>query len=159
MADPIVVAARELLDEGLVGLRESVEDVSADILNRRPLGDDTNTLAVIVTHALFSTRSWLSLATGAELPPRDRPAEFRTVAASADELLSSVEVVGNECRSLLGDDVSFDPARERTPTWRSDPDDVNEPTTAAWALIHAIAHLHEHVAHAQLTRQVLDRRG
>lgn len=159
MADPTLVAARELLEDCLAGLHASVEGASVDTLNRRPVGEETNTLAVIITHALYSTRSWLSLATGAELPPRDRPAEFRTVASSADELIVSVTTVGEECRALLGDDASFDPAMERTPTWRSGPDDVNEPTSAAWALIHAISHLQEHVAHAQLTRQFLDAAG
>jgi uncharacterized damage-inducible protein DinB len=159
VADPNIVAARELLDENLEGLHQSIAGASVELLNRRPLGDETNSLAVIVTHALYSTRSWLSLATGAELPPRDRPAEFRTVATSAEELVSSVGAVGDECRSLLGDDATYDPATERTPTWRSGPDDVNEPTSAAWALIHAISHLQEHVAHAQLTRQILDAAG
>ena len=159
MPDPTLVAARDLLEECLDGLRTSIEGASVETLNRRPVGEETNTLAVIVTHALYSTRSWLSLATGAEFPPRDRPAEFRTVASNTDELMSSVETVGDECRALLGEDASFDPAMERTPTWRSSPDDVNEPISAAWALIHAISHLQEHVAHAQLTRQFLDESG
>ncbi len=34
---------------------------------------------MLVTHAMHSTRSWLSLATGAPLPERDRPAEFLVV--------------------------------------------------------------------------------
>lgn len=157
MPDPTIVAARELLDECLASLREAIEGAPAETLNQRPVGNDTNSLAVIATHAIYSTRSWLSLAMGAELPPRDRPAEFRTVTAGADELLSSVDAVGRECRSLLSNDASFDPARQRTPTWRSGSDNANEPATAAWALIHAIAHLREHVAHAQLTRQFLDR--
>jgi hypothetical protein len=31
--------------------------------------------------------------------------------------------------------------------------------TAAWALLHALDHLGEHVGHAHLTRQLLDERG
>ena len=30
-----------------------------------------------------------------------------------------------------------------------------EPLRAAWALLHALAHLREHVGHAQLTRDVV----
>ncbi len=80
VSDPIVDAARELLADGLDELRRATADLSTEDLNRRPAGGETNSLAVIATHALAGTRSWLSLATGAPLPPRDRPAEFRTIA-------------------------------------------------------------------------------
>jgi DinB superfamily len=156
VADPIVVAARELLDEALEGLREAVDGAAVDTLNLRPAGDQTNSIAVLVAHALYSTRSWLSLAVGAPLPPRDRPAEFRTVATDVAGIGAQIDVVGGECRGLLSDDTTFDPTIERTPTWRQGPDDANEATSAAWALVHAISHLKEHVAHAQLTRQILD---
>jgi uncharacterized damage-inducible protein DinB len=157
VADPTVAAARELLDEALAGLHEAVEGASVDTLNRRPAGEETNSIAVLVAHAVYSTRSWVSLAMGAALPHRDRPAEFRAVATSADQVISMIDDVGVECRALLSDDASFDPAVERTPTWRGS--GVNEPTSAAWAMVHAISHLQEHVAHAQLTRQVLDARA
>jgi uncharacterized damage-inducible protein DinB len=157
VADPTVVAARELLDEGIAGLHEAVDGASADTLNGRPAGDETNSIAVLVAHAVYSTRSWVSLAMGAAPPHRDRPAEFRTVATGADQVASLIDDVGAECRSLLSDEASFDPAIERTPTWRGS--GGNEPTSAAWALVHAISHLKEHVAHAQLTRQLLDARA
>ena len=156
MADPTVVAARALLDEAVAGLHAAVDGASVDTLNRRPADDETNSIAVLVAHAVYSTRSWVSLAVGAAPPHRDRPAEFRTVATSADQVTSMIDDVGAECRSLLSDDAPFDPAVERTPTWRGS--GVNEATSAAWALLHAISHLKEHVAHAQLTRQLLDAR-
>ena len=34
-------------------------------------------------------------------------------------------------------------------------DGAGEPVTWAWALLHALGHLREHVGHAQLTRQLL----
>jgi hypothetical protein len=45
-------------------------------------------------------------------------------------------------------DPAIDPAREIA---------GGTTVTAAWALIHAVEHLQEHVAHAELTRQVWDR--
>jgi uncharacterized damage-inducible protein DinB len=109
---------------------------------------------VIATHALESTRSWLSLATGAPLPPRDRPAEFRAVAD--DRFASSIEDRISACLALLNEDVTFDPARVGTAPWRSS--GADEPVTAAWALLHALSHLHEHVGHAHVTRDLLSRR-
>jgi hypothetical protein len=105
-------------------------------------------------HALASTRSWLALATGAPLPPRDRPAEFRAVAGP--EWASRIAALAEDCRALLGDDVTFDPSGVGTAPWRVDrPPD--EPVAAPWALLHAVAHLGEHLGHAHLTRELLDR--
>ncbi|MGZ8629438.1 MAG: mycothiol transferase [Actinomycetota bacterium] len=157
MADPTIAAARDLLRESLDELREAVAGCSADQLNARPAGDDTNGLAVLVTHALSSTRSWLSLATGVDLPPRDRPAEFRVVVDDPDALLAWFDATAADCRTRLDIEAAFDPAMTGVPSWKYDEaDEGNEdPVTAAWALLHALAHLREHVGHAQLTRQVV----
>lgn len=151
MPDPTVDAAREILADGLDELRHAIEDLSPDDLNRRPAGDGTNSLAVIATHALASTRSWLSVATGAPLPPRDRPAEFRAVADDGFPAWADGRI--EECLRLLEGDVAFDPAREGTAPWRST--GADEPVTAAWALLHALSHLNEHVGHAHVTRDLL----
>ncbi len=157
MPDPTIWAAHEILDDSLDELRKSVGGCSADELNRRPAGEDTNALAVLVTHALYSTRSWLSLATGADQPPRDRPAEFRVVVEDPAGFMAWFDETAAECRARLEVDGPFEPARTGIPTWRFDESDVgeHEPVTAAWALLHALAHLQEHVGHAQLTRQIL----
>jgi uncharacterized damage-inducible protein DinB len=145
VADPTVEAARDVLSEGLDDLLAALEDIEVERLNRKPFGEGSNSLAVIVTHALASTRSWMSLAIGAELPPRDRPAEFAMVAD--DGFVVFAHALADECRRLLTDDVAWDPARVGFAPWRTD--GADEPVTAAWALHHAIAHLHEHVGHAQ----------
>ena len=160
MPDPTIWAAREIVGDSLVELRSAVDGCTADELNRRPAGDDTNGLAVLVTHALHSTRAWLSLATGADLPPRDRPAEFRVVAEDPATFMEWFDETAAECRVLLEVDGPFEPARTGIPSWRYDESDdgEHEPVTAAWALLHALAHLQEHVGHAQLTRQVINGR-
>jgi hypothetical protein len=152
VSDPTVEAAAEILRPALADLRGAVEGLSADELNRRPGGQDTNSIAVLATHSMHSTRAWLSVAVGAEPPARDRPAEFRVV-ASNDELLSLLDEMGGECLALL-DGATFDPDRTGLAPWRPGPQ-ADEPVPAAWALIHALVHLREHVAHAQLTRQLL----
>lgn len=153
MTDPTIEAARDILADSLVELRKAVEGCTAGELNARPGDDDTNALAVLVTHAMHSTRSWLSLATGAPLPERDRPSEFRVVIDDAATFKTWLDAMGDECRSLLGGDVTFDPGAVGEAPWRAYGSD--EPVTAAWALLHALEHLREHVGHAQLTRQLL----
>ena len=148
--DPTIAAARDVIGHGLEELRKGVDGLTVDELNARPGGGETNPVAVIVVHALASTRSWLSLAVGAPLPPRDRPSEFRTVAGEgfADEVDAAITTI----TSLL-EDPRYDPARTGTAPWRSH--GADEPVTAAWALLHAAGHLGEHVGHLHMTRELL----
>ena len=150
-ADPSILAFREVLDEGLDELRKGIDGLTVDELNARPAGGETNSIAVIVTHALGATRSWLSLATNAPLPPRDRDAEFVAV---ADERFGAwAEEQFGVCRAILDDDVHWDPALTRTPDWN--PRLAEEPRTAAYAVAHALEHLGEHVGHLHMTRELL----
>jgi hypothetical protein len=153
VTDPTIQAARELLDDSLDELRTAVDGCTSEQLNRRPNDGDTNALAVLATHATLSTRSWLSLATGASLPERDRPAEFLVVVDDADAFIDRFDAIAGECRALLEGDVAFDPGATGTAPWRTD--GAGEPVTRAWALLHALGHLREHVGHAHLTRQLL----
>jgi len=153
VSDPIIAGARAVLDEALDELRAVIVSLDADTLNRLPLPDDTNSLAVLVVHALASTRSWLSLATGADLPPRERDAEFRTVVVDPALFLADVDQVAAACRALLDPGIAFDPERRGVAPWVTG-ELADQPVTAAWALLHALTHIHEHVGHAQLTRQL-----
>jgi hypothetical protein len=67
------------------------------------------------------------------------------------ELLAFVDRMAEDCRARLDDQEPFDATASRPV-----PDD--EPVSAAWALLHALEHLREHVAQAQLTRQLWQRR-
>jgi hypothetical protein len=149
VADPILLAARDNVAESLEELRGTIDGLSLAQLNDRIAGEGTNPIAVIATHALESTRAWLSLATAAPIPPRDRPAEFRAV---ADEGFAAwVDGRIAECLALLDRAETFDPAYEQVASWTAEP----EPRTAAWALLHATAHLGEHVGHAHVMRDLL----
>ena len=151
MTDPILVAARSNVAESLEEIRSTIEGLSVAELNERIAGEGTNPVAVIVTHALESTRAWVSIAVGHEALPRDRASEFRTV---ADEGFPAwVEGRVAECLGLLDGASTFEPDREVVARWRQD--DPDEPVTASWALLHAIAHLGEHVGHAHVMRDLL----
>ena len=149
MADPILAAARDNVAESLEELRGAIDGLSVAQLNARIAGEGTNPMAVIATHALESTRAWLSLATASPIPPRDRPAEFRAVAD--DGFAAWVDGRIAECLALLDGAATFDPRYEQVASWTAEP----EPRTVAWALMHAIAHLGEHVGHAHVMRDVL----
>ena len=160
MAEPILQAAAQILDEQLDGMREALDGIPLDAIGWRPAGDDTNTIAVLAAHAMHSTRWWLSIAVGAPLPDRDRPSEFLGDVPEAEDLRASFETLAAECRSLVGGAATFEPGAERTSTSpsRAERSEPPETVTAAWALLHALEHLREHVAHAQLTRQLWEAR-
>jgi uncharacterized damage-inducible protein DinB len=147
MPDPMIVAASDLLDDSLDAMREVIAGADAGALDWRP-GSDTNSIAVLATHSMHSTRSWLSVAVGAPLPERDRPSEFRATADGVDELLVFYDSIAADCRAVLDASEAFDPGATRSTH------NEGETVTAAYALLHALEHLREHVAHAQLTRQL-----
>jgi hypothetical protein len=146
-----IAAARDLFEPPFRGLRGSIEGLSADGLAWRPPAQDANPITVLAVHAMHSCRWWLSIARGAERPHRDRPSEFVAEAGSADELLGQVDALAADCRAFLDVGSPFDPG-----AMHDVPDD--EPVSSAWALVHAIEHLSEHSAVAQLTRQLWDAR-
>jgi DinB superfamily len=144
-----VAAAADLFEPPFRGLRGSIEGLSAEGLAWRPPARDANPITVLAVHAMHSCRWWLSIARGAERPHRDRPSEFVAVAGSAEELLGQIDALAADCRALLASEQPFDPD-----AMHDVPDD--EPVSSAWALVHAIEHLSEHSAVAQLTRQLWD---
>jgi hypothetical protein len=148
VADATIDALREVLEESLGELRKGVAGRSVEQLNARPAGGDTNSIAVIVAHALGSTRSWLSLAMGAPMPARDRPAEFRAVADDGFAAWTDERIA--ECLALL-DGATWDPTRVGTTAWTKAP----ETRTAAYAASHALSHLGEHVGHLHMTLELL----
>lgn len=148
MADATIDGVREVLEESLRELRKGVAGRSVEQLNARPAGGDTNSIAVIVTHALGSTRAWLSLAMGAPMPDRDRPAEFRAVADDGFAAWTDDRIA--ECLALL-DGATWDPLRVGTATWTA----AQETRTAAYAAAHALSHLGEHVGHLHMTLELL----
>jgi len=151
MTDPILQAAIQIVDESFAAMREAIAGTPPDALNSA-LADGANSMAVLVTHAMHSTRWWLSAATHAPMPDRDRPSEFKATAPSVDELMGFFDGMAADCRALLRSESSFDAGAVREIG-------DGEPVTAAWALLHALEHLGEHVGHAQLTVQLSNERG
>lgn len=152
MPDPTIEAAREIFDESVDHLREAIDGLSPEVLAWQPAGEDSNSITVLAVHGLHSSRWWLSIARGLPLPERDRPSEFVAESASDTELLSFVDAMVAECRARLDAGEAFDPTAIR-------PTPEGDPVTAAWALLHALEHLREHVAQALLTRQLSQQRA
>ena len=156
--DPMVAAARYvLLRDQLPLLRECVAEAPPEALNWRPGGADTNSIAVLATHTMHSTRSWMSVALGAPLPERDRESEFRVTVDATSDLLALVDAFTADIDGLLDGAkgaVDWAAMRKTHPRNRAP-----ESVPAGRAMLHAIEHAAAHVAHMQLTRQLWERRG
>jgi uncharacterized damage-inducible protein DinB len=153
--DPIIVGARENLATALGDMRPAIEGASPYALNWQPAGDGTNSIAVLAVHVMNSTRMWLSVATGAPLPDRDRDSEFFVTTKDAASLLAFVDSFARDCDALLtsAGQVDWTAMRQTHPRPRPG---ASEMVTGAYALVHALGHLREHVGQMMLTRQLWD---
>jgi hypothetical protein len=158
MPDAMLASAAYVLKDDFAELRAAVDGLPDEALNWRPGGEDTNSVAVLVTHVLHSTRSWISTAVGAPLPDRDRDAEFRVTAERTPELLSLLDGLGVQILALLNDAGEIDWAANRKTHMRPDPT-LPDYVPASFALLHAIEHFGQHVAHVSLTRQLWESRN
>ena len=154
-ADPFLRASYEILTLTLREMRDCISGLTPEALNRQPAGDDSNSIAVLANHSLQSTRSWLSVALGEPLPPRDRPSEFTTSAPDAAALLALVDALGSDCAALLQRPGAVDWSISRATHARPD-SGSQRAVPAAWALLHAMEHLREHTGQMLLTRQLLE---
>ena len=107
MSEALIEAAVDLQDDSLAAVRAAIEGAPLEALAWRPPAEEANPLVVLAVHAMHSTRWWLSVATGAEMPERDRPSEFLATAADPEELRSFVDQMSAECRVLLASAERF----------------------------------------------------
>lgn len=156
MSDPILTGAQEGLLRSFGEMRRCIEGLPTDGLNWRPVGDETNSIAVLVTHSLHSTRSWLSVAVGEPLPARDRPSEFVETGQDAKAILALLDSMSGDCLALADPARAVDWSALRETAARPNPADSRE-VTAGWAVLHAVEHLREHVGQMMLTRQLWER--
>jgi uncharacterized damage-inducible protein DinB len=150
VTDAVLAAGRELVAESLSDLRSTIEGLSLDALNWRPGGEETNSIAVLTTHALHSTRMWLSIAMGTPLPERDRDSEFRASADDTGALLRMVDEFSESCIAILSsaEEADWSAMRQR----RGRGGQAAPEVPAAYALIQASTHLRGHVDQIGLTR-------
>ena len=155
MPDPLLTSARDALRRAREDMRVAIDGLPSEALNWRPAGDGTNSIAVLATHSLTSTREWLSVAVDEPPPERDRDSEFEASARDAGELLAFVDRMFEECLSLVDKSREVDWAALRK-HWDPGRDIELFP---AWALLHALGHLREHVGQMALTGQLWEARA
>jgi|DewCreStandDraft_1066081.scaffolds.fasta_scaffold00088_33 hypothetical protein len=152
--DPFSAAAYDIIQTSIQDLRATVADMGREALNRAP-APDTNSIAVLVAHAVTSAKTLLDAALTGRMDRGHymgtvRPAAFATRDADAAALLALLDDLARTAERLTTEGVRADYAAPVAYIGGEGP-----PRTRAWCLLHAVEHLREHVGHAQLTKQVL----
>lgn len=142
--DPLVEAALTVAKEGHQALREVIGRADAQALDWRP-GRDTNSICVLVNHAMNGEKVWLSRVVGDDYQ-RDREAEFRLSGHTAADLLRRIDQADADVTAYLSRLKSDDLNRQIEYAGRQ--------VSGAWALIHALEHVREHVGQGGLTLQL-----
>ena len=134
------------------GYREFMDGLTTDELDWSP-GVDMNSLCVLGVHVTEAERFWIGIAID-DRTARDRPAEFRASGYDPETLRSRfdanmrfyAEAFAKWSVSDLDERVSYHFQGE------------DRECSRGWALLHALNHTAEHLGHAGMTRQLLDRR-
>jgi hypothetical protein len=153
MTDAFLPSIRYVVAEDLKDLRAGFDGLPGEALDWKPAGEDTNSVAVLVTHVLGSTRWWMSVALGATPADRDRESEFRVKSGDTAALLTFMDDFSEQILAIIDSVREVDWSAQR-----KTPGDTPPTVPASWALLHAIEHLREHVAHVGLTRQLWEAR-
>lgn len=127
-------------------LRDEIAGLSAEQLNWRP-APETNSIAVLIVHTLGSEAEVFRISSAVPAP-RDRDSEFLVEAGSAAELLTMLDAA-----DALVDDLALRITSDMLPVVRERGN--RPPQTALHWLLTNYGHAREHLAHIQLTKQVM----
>lgn len=126
-------------------MRDLIKDLDRDALNWKP-HPEANSIAVLIKHTLGSERMLLGAVRGV-IVPRDRPSEFESD-ADQDELAEMLDRADSWLAEQTDGMTEADLLAERRR-----PDESAQPGLV-WLLI-AYGHAREHMAHLELTRQLV----
>ena len=152
--EPIFAAAIQRFEAMHAEYSQYMQGLSMEELDWSP-GEDMNSLCVLAVHVTAAERFWIGAVVD-DLETRDRPAEFSAAGYELPALQALFSANIDFCRrafasarsSRLGEMVDVSPYRHWPP----------QQFTRGWALLRGLDHTSEHLGHAGMTRQLLDRR-
>jgi hypothetical protein len=152
--DPLFGAVLNRLQEMHQQYIEYLDGLSTDELDWSP-GPDMNSLCVLAVHVTAAERFWIGL--GIDIvSTRDRPSEF---VASGYELSALLDLFAGNIAFYEEAFKRQDGSRLRELVDVSDyMDRPSEVVTRGYAVLRGLDHTAEHLGHAGMTRQLLERR-
>lgn len=147
--EALVETVRELYRKVHADMRAEVRGLDAAALNWTP-GGETNSIAALVVHTLGSEAEVLRTVR-AVAGQRDRDAEFRAAAETADDLVRALDEGDRLLDELTAGITAQDLASVRERGER-------DPQSGLYWLVSNYGHAREHLAHVQLTKQMFEMR-
>ena len=132
----------------------AVDHLGDPLVNERPFGPETNSVAVLVTHCCGVTEFWLGCVGLGRATTRNRDSEFTATATVAElhEMIESAE------RQAVSDVRRLD-AGEASPTNHAVRETLEDGDVSDGALVlHLLEELYQHLGHMQLTVDALGAR-
>lgn len=152
--EPIFAAVLGRLNEMHQQYFEYMDGLSVEELDWSP-GAEMNSLCVLAVHVCAAERFWIGLGIN-DVSERDRPAEFLASGYELEELKAGF------AKNIAFYDVAFKRHdSSRLSEWVDVGDFMDRPSqvvTRGYALLRGLDHTAEHLGHAGMTRQLLDRR-
>jgi uncharacterized damage-inducible protein DinB len=133
------------MDKSLAGLSQAAVDWSP--------GPEMNSLGVLAAHTAGAERYWIGDVVGRDPSQRVREHEFETAGMGAAALQARLAQALAHSQQVLARLTLADLGEER----HASRHDRNY--TVAWALLHALDHTAEHMAHMQMVRQLWEQQA
>lgn len=152
--DPLFAGVLRRLAEMHEQYFEYMDGLSVEELDWRP-GADMNSLCVLGVHVTAAERFWIGIGID-DVSERDRPSEFLASGYEFDALKARFDAnraffeaaFQRQDLSGLAEEVDVGNFMDRP----------SQIVTRAYALLRGLDHTAEHLGHAGMTRQLLDRR-
>ncbi|MEW5718014.1 MAG: DUF664 domain-containing protein [Chloroflexota bacterium] len=137
------------LRERRADLLQTLDGLSADALNWRPLPEEANSLYALAFHSLGAERRWIHEVVGQRKIERDRAAEFRARGDDVAALRVLYDGVTRDSEEILARLVAAELDALR---------DQPQPHSVRWCILHVVEHYNEHLGQMRLTRQLWENR-
>ncbi len=152
--DPIFAEAISRLEWLHAEYLQAMDGLTIAELDWSP-GPQMNSLCVLAVHVTAAERFWFGAVVG-DMITRDRPAEFKAAGYTLEQLVERFAANVAFCKatfpaqsaSRLGEIVDVSRYRHWPP----------QQFSRGWSLLRGLDHTAEHLGHAGMTRQLLDRR-
>ena len=150
LAEATISGVRIQFNTVLNDLRQALDGLDGEALNWRPVGDESSSIYMLVSHMMGMAGGMCAVARGEE-PQRDRAAEFAAFGTKSEDLLRLIDDTQAKVEQALSTTTEEMLASKRV--------FVGNESTGAGMLAVMIRHLGEHLGHVALTRQLWEQLG
>ncbi len=138
------------LRHAMTQMVDVAERLGDDLLNVRPVGEETNAVGALVVHCCELTNFWLAHVAGGQPTERDRDSEFdrvSTVAEVRDMVERTLGTTRDDLERIATGEAQADPVLRQFLPGGDESDDS--------LVLHVLEELFQHLGHMELTADVL----